>query len=150
MPKCTFKVNCHSLCNIYIYIYIAGVMQIHKYVSVSDSLHPDRGSKAKWKTYIHFHLWISYTWCSSRRGLRSHRTTTKSDDFLTQPQSTRGNSCHIWSKSHSVADRAHARECVDDFISYSLVLADENSLRSHVWPLHQTQSVEWVSICNAH
>ncbi len=57
MPKCTFKVNCHSLCNIYIYIYIyiyiAGVMQIHKYVSVSDSLHPDRGSKAKWKTYIH-------------------------------------------------------------------------------------------------
>ncbi len=27
-------------------------MQIHKYVSVSDSLHPDRGSKAKWKTYI--------------------------------------------------------------------------------------------------
>ncbi len=148
MPKCTFKVNCHSLCNIYIFFF-AGVMQIHKYVSVSDSLHPDRGSKAKWKTYIHFHLWISYTWGSSRRGLRSHRVTTKSDDFLTQPQSTRGNSCHIWSKSHSVADRAHARECVDDFISYCRVIPSF-SLRSHVWPLHQTQSDEGVSVWNTH
>lgn len=61
-------------------------MQIHKYVSVSDSLHPDHGRKVIWWSksqvkkkifflyiYIHFHFWIRYTWGSSRRGLRSER-----------------------------------------------------------------------------
>ncbi len=149
MPKCTFKVNCHSLCNIYIYFF-AWVMQIHKYVSVSDSLHPDRGSKAMWKTYIFISIcglatpgaaavavWDLIAWQQSLMTFsRIHKV--REETAVTYDQKATAWLTGPMHASVLMTSSAYCR-VIPSF-----------SLRSHVWPLHQTQSDEGVSVWNTH